>query len=174
MWRAILIGTLLLAPAYWSLVIGVVSVASTKSGGVANPGLWIAFGLMLLPFVFVALAFASAHPRAPGAVAKAMASALAVGVPVSALSADLVTGFVAGVGAGGIVALRSDVDRPWRGRMLAVFAVTAWAFVTVRVVPEAALLLAPALPFASLGVADHLVELRREKRAAPLPPTGKG
>src|SRR6187397_556320 len=100
---------------------------------------------MLLPFVFVALAFASGHPHAPGAVAKAMALAVVVGVPVSALSADAVTGFVAGVG--GIVALRSDVDRPWRARILAVFVVTLWAYVTVRVAPEAALLLAPALPF---------------------------
>jgi len=174
MWRAILVATLLLAPGYWSLLIGVVSVASTKSGGVASPGLWIAFGLMLLPFVFVALAFASGHPHAPGAVAKAMALAVVVGVPVSALSADAVTGFVAGVGAGGIVALRSDVDRPWRARILAVFVVTLWAYVTVRVVPEAALLLAPALPFTSVGVADHLLELRRERRAAPLPPTGRG
>jgi len=174
MWRAILIATLLLAPGYWSLLIGVVSVASTKSGGVANPGLWIAFGLMLLPFVFVALAFASGHPHAPGAVAKAMALAVVVGVPVSALSADAVTGFVAGVGAGGIVALRSDVDRPWRARILAVFAVTLWAYVTVRVVPEAALLIAPALPFTSVGVADHLLELRRERRAAPQPPRPRG
>jgi hypothetical protein len=174
MWRAILIATLLLAPAYWSLLIGVVSVASTRSGGVANPGLWIAFGLMLIPFVFVVLAFASGSPRAPGAVAKAMALALLIGVPVSALSADAVTGFVAGIGAGGIVALHSDVERSWRGRMLAVIAVTLWAFVTVRMVPEAALLLAPALPFTSVGVADHLVELRRERRAAPLPPTGRG
>src|SRR5262245_30929278 len=86
MWRAILIGTLLLAPAYWALLIGVVSAASTKSGAVAAPGLWIAFGLMLVPFVFVVLAFASGHPRAPGAVAKAMALAVAIGVPVSALS----------------------------------------------------------------------------------------
>jgi len=129
---------------------------------------------MLLPFVFVALAFASGHPHAPGAVAKAMALAVVVGVPLSAVSADAVTGFVAGVGAGGIVALRSDVDRPWRARILAVFAVTLWAYVTVRVVPEAALLLAPALPFASVGVADHLLELRRERRAAPLPPSGRG
>jgi hypothetical protein len=174
MWRAILIATLLLAPAYWALLIGAVSAASTKSGGVAAPGLWIAFGLMLVPFVFVVLAFASGHPRAPGAVAKAMALALVIGVPVSAVSADAVTGFVAGIGAGGIVALASDVERPWRGRILGVVAVTLWAFVTVRVVPEAALLLAPALPFTSVGVADHLVELRRERRAAPLPPTGPG
>jgi hypothetical protein len=170
MWRAILASTLLLVPAYWALLIGVVSVASTRTGGVAAPGLWIACGLMLVPFVFVVLAFASSHPNAPGAVVKAMALAVAVGLPVSALAADAVTGFVAGIGAGGIVALRSDVERPWRARVLGVVVATAWAFLTIRVVPEAALLLAPILPFTSVGLADHLLVLRRERRAAPLPP----
>lgn len=174
MWRAILLATLLLVPAYWALLIGVVSVASTKAGGVASPGLWIAFGLMLVPFVFVVLAFASQHPRAPGAVAKAMALTLAVGIPVSALAADAATGFVAGIGAGGIVALRTDVERPWKARMLAVLVVTVWAFVTVRAVPEAAILLAPILPFTGVGLADHLLVLRRERRAGSSPPTGRG
>ena len=174
MWRAILLSTLLLVPAYWALLIGVVSVASTRTGGVAAPGLWIACGLMLVPFVFVVLAFASSHPSAPGAVVKAMALAVAVGIPVSALAADAVTGFVAGIGAGGIVALRSDVERPWRARVLGVLVATAWAFLTIRIVPEAAVLLAPILPFTSVGLADHLVVLRRERRAALLPPTGRG
>jgi len=173
MWRAILLATLLLTPAFWALLIGAVSVASARTGGVASPGLWIAFGLMLVPFVFVVLAFASQHPRAPGAVAKAMGLTLLIGIPISALAADAVTGFVAGIGAGGIVALRTDVDRPWKARILAVLVVTAWAFVTVRLVPEAAVLLAPILPFTSVGVADHLVLLRRERRAALLPPTGR-
>lgn len=173
MWRAILLATLLLVPAYWSLLIGVVSAASTR-GGAASPGLWIAFGLMLVPFVFVALAFASQHPNAAGAVAKAMALSLAIGIPISAVTVDAVTGFVAGISAGAIVALRSDVDRPWKARTLAVLVVTVWAFVTVRVMPEAAVLLAPILPFTSVGLADHLVELRRERRAALLPPTGRG
>ena len=61
--------------------------------------------------------------------------------------------------------MRSDLDRAWKARALAVLAVTVWAFVTVRVVPEAALLLAPALPFTSIGVADHLLEMRRERQA---------
>jgi hypothetical protein len=173
MWRAILLATLLLTPAFWALLIGAVSVASTRSG-VAAPGLWIAFGLILIPFVFVVLAFASLHPRAPAAVARAMALTLLIGVPISALAADAVTGFVAGIGAGGIVALRTDVDRPWKARILAVLVVTAWAFVTVRLVPEAAVLLAPILPFTSVGVADHIVLLRRERRAALLPPTARG
>ena len=174
MWRAILLATLLLVPAYWALLIGVVSVASTRAGGVASPGLWIAFGLMLVPFVFIVLAFSSEHPRAAAASAKAMALALLVGIPVSALAADAVTGFVAGVGAGGVVAMRADLDRSWKARALAVLVVTAWAFVTVRVMPEAAVLLAPVLPFTSVGVADHLLEIRRERRAAPHPPTDRG
>ena len=174
MWRAILLATLLLTPAFWALLIGAVSVASTRSGGVAAPGLWIVFGLMLVPFVFVVLAFASAHPRAPAAVARAMGLTLLIGIPISALAADAVTGFVAGIGAGGIVALRTDVDRPWKARILAVTVVTAWAFLTVRLVPEAAVLLAPILPLTSVGLADHLVVLRRERRAALLPPTGRG
>jgi hypothetical protein len=174
MWRAILLATLLLTPAFWALLIGAVSVASTRAGGVAAPGLWIVFGLMLVPFVFAVLAFASAHAKAPGAVVRAMGLCLLIGIPISALAADAVTGFVAGIGAGGIVALRTDVDRQWKARTLAVIVVTAWAFVTVRLVPEAAVLLAPILPFTSVGVADHLVLLRRERRAALLPPTGRG
>jgi hypothetical protein len=173
-WRAILFSTLLLVPAYWTLLVGVVSVASDDRTGAPIAGPWIAFGLMLLPFVFILLAFASEHPRAPGAAAKAMVLALAVGIPVSALAADAVTGFVAGIGAGGIVAMRSDVDRPWRGRALAVLVATGWVFVTVRVLPEAALLLAPILPFTSVGVADHLLEIRRERPAGSRPPTGRG
>jgi hypothetical protein len=39
--------------------------------------------------------------------------------------------------------------------------------VTVRTVTDVALLLAPVLPFTSLGVADHLVEIRREGRVGP-------
>ena len=173
MWRAILLSTLLLVPAYLALLTGLVSVALDDGRGVPNPGPYIAFGLALVPFVFVALAFLSAHPRAPAAVAWALVLTLAVGVPVSALASDAVTGFVAGIGSGGIVAMRADLDRPWRARALAVFVATAWAFVTVRVMPEAALLLAPILPFVGIGVADHLLEIRRERVAGSRPPTDR-
>jgi len=162
-WRAILLATLLLVPAYWSLLAGLVSVASEDRRGAPNAGPFIAFGLALVPFVFVALAFLSEHPRAPMAVVKAMTLALLVGIPVSALAADAVTGFVAGVGAGGIAALRADLVHNVRARGIAILVVSAWAFVTVRTVAEAALLLAPALPFTSIGVADHLSERRREQ-----------
>ncbi|HET6712327.1 MAG TPA: hypothetical protein VFI59_01245 [Actinomycetota bacterium] len=162
-WRAILLSTLLLAVADWSIVAGLVSM--TADGG-PRAGPFIAFGLALIPFVFLILAFASEHPRAPAAVLKAMGLTLLVGIPVSALAADAATGLVAAVGAGGIVALRSDLHHHGKARALAVLAATAWVFVTLRIVPEAALLLAPILPFTSIGVADHLCERRAEIRSA--------
>jgi hypothetical protein len=162
-WRAILLATLLLAPAYWSLMAGIVSVASDR-GSAPSAGPLIAFGLALIPFVFVALAFLSEHPRAPGAVLRAMGLALLVGIPVSALARDAVTGLIAGVGAGGIAALRTDLDHTWKARAIALAVVCAWVYVTVRVTPEVVLVLAPALPFTSIGVADHLSEGRRERQ----------
>lgn len=166
-WRAILLATLLLVPAYWSLLAGLVSAASNDRADAPAAGPFIAFGLALVPFVFVALAFLSEHPAAPMAVVKAMALSLLVGIPVSALAADAVTGFVAGVGAGGIVALRADLVHRWKARALAILAVVVWTFVTVRTVSVVAVLLAPALPFTSLGVADHLSELRGERASSP-------
>lgn len=160
-WRAILFATLLLVPGYWAMLAGVVALASDDGGGVGSPGAYIAFGLALIPFVFVVLAFVSEHPRAPGAVVKAMALALLVGIPASAIAADAVTGFVAGVGAGGVVALRPEALHDWRPRVIAVVAASAWVFLTIRTAPEVAVLLVPVLPFTSIGVADHIAERRR-------------
>ena len=165
-WRAITIATLVFMPAYWTLLIGVVAVAA-DSGDAPLAAPYIAFGLALIPFVFVALAFLSEHPRAPAAVVKAMALALLVGIPVSALAGDAVTGLVAGVGAGGVSALRADADHNRRARAIAVILATGYVFVLVRVASEAALLMAAALPLTSIGIADHLSERRKVRRARP-------
>lgn len=163
-WRAILLATLLLVPAYWSVVAGAVSAASATRGG-PPAGPLIAFGLALIPFVFVALAFLSEHPRAAGAVVKAMVLSLVVGIPVSAIAADAVTGIVAGLGAGAIASLRSDDAQARSARVWAVVAASLYAFVLLRTAGIVAVILAPALPFTSVGVADHLVERRRERAA---------
>jgi hypothetical protein len=125
-------------------------------------GPFVAFGLAIIPFVFVALAFLSEHPRAPGAVVKALAVSIVVGIPLSALAGDAVTGLVAGLGAGGVIALRPDVGHTGRSRAIAVVLATLYAFLMVRVAPEATLLVAPVLPFSSIGIADHLRERRPE------------
>lgn len=160
-WRAITIATLLLVPSFWAVLAGIASATSDEANA-PSPGPLFAFGFALVPFVFVALAFLSEHPRAPAAAAKAMLLAVAVGVPVSA-GADAVTGLVAGIGAGGVSALRADAVHNWRARAIAVFAATAYVFFLLRAAGELTLLIAPVLPFTVVGVADHLSERRRER-----------
>lgn len=166
-WRAITLATLLLVPAFWSLLAGLVSAASDEPGG-PNPAAAMALGLALVPFVFIVLAFLSEHPRAPGAVLRAMGLALLVGIPVSAVIGDAVTGMVAGLGAGGIAALRMDIDHNWRARAIAVVVASAYTLVLVVLTGALALLPAPIFPFTALGVADHLSE-RRHAPARPGP-----
>src|SRR5204863_3504781 len=153
-------------PAYWAILTGLV--AGRKDAGirVPNPGAAIALGLALIPFVFIVLAFMSEHPRAPGAVLRAMGLSLLVGIPVSAIAADAVTGIVAGVGAGGVAALRSDEGHTWKSRAIAVAIASVYAFLIVRMATGLGLLVAPILPLTAIGVADHLAERRQEREAS--------
>ena len=161
-WRAITVATLVLVPAFWFLLAGLVAGSGDNADepGAPNAAAAIALGLALIPFVFIVLAFMSEHRRAPSAVWKAMGLALLVGIPVSALAADAASGLVAGVGAGGVVALRADQDHTWRSRALAVAIAAAYTFVLVRIIGAAALLPAPIFPFTGIGIADHLMERR--------------
>jgi hypothetical protein len=162
-WRAITLATLVLVPAFWAMLAGLVSAAGDGEDGVANPAAAVAFGLALIPFVFIVLAFLSEHPAAPGAVVKAMGLSLVVGVMVSALAADGVTGIVAGVGAGGVVALRSDEPHDWRARAVGVVVAAVYTFVLARTAGAIVLLPAPIFPFTAIGVADHFAERRWER-----------
>jgi hypothetical protein len=164
-WRAILVATLVLAPAFWSLLAGLVAAASDDPDA-PTPGPAIAFGLALIPFVFVVLAFMSEHPRPSNAVLRALGLALLVGIPVSALAGDAVTGIVAGVGAGGVAALRRDPDSTTRSRVIAVVVAAVYTFVLARVAGGLVLLPAPIFPFTAIGIADHLAERSAERAAA--------
>jgi hypothetical protein len=169
-WRAIMVATIVLVVAFWALLAGLVAAATDDSSGSEaepNVALGLAVGLAVIPFVFVALAFLSGHPRAPGAVLRAMGWSLLVGIPVSALAGDAVTGIVAGVGAGGIQALRMDDPQNWRARALAVLVASVYTFVLVRVAGALALLPAPIFPLTAIGIADHLSERGAEQAAGP-------
>ena len=159
-WRAITIATLVLVPAFWSLLAGSVSLAQGRPADAPDPAAAFALGFALIPFVFIALAFLSAHPNAPNAAARAMGLSLLVGIPVCALAADAVTGVVAAVGAGGICALRADEGHRTGPRVVAVLIAAAYTFILVRVAGDIALLAAPVFPFTALGLADHFSERR--------------
>jgi len=167
-WRAVTLASLVLAPAMWAMLAGFVAVASDEAGG-PQPAAAIAFGLALLPFAFIVLAFASEHPRAPGAVVKAMGLCLLVGILVSAVAADAVTGLVAGVGAGGIVGLRDDPPHHRRARVTAVAVAAAYSFVLARAAGAVVLLAAPVFPFTGVGLADHLSDWWRARPVGRYP-----
>jgi hypothetical protein len=166
-WRAITLATLLLVPTFWSFLAGFVAVAADDDAAEAgpNPAAAIALGLALIPFVFILLAFASGHPHAPRAVLGAMGLFLLVGIPVSAVAGDAASGLVAGIGAGGLVALRADDAHNWKARALGVVVATVYTFVLVRTAGVITLLAAPIFPFTAIGIADHLSEQRRERDA---------
>jgi hypothetical protein len=171
-WRAITLATLLFVPAYWSIVAALVSLGAKDGRATPNAGPLIAFGLCLLPFVFIALAFLSENPKAPAAAVKAMGLAILVGILVSAFAADAATGLIAAVGAGGIVALRADFDHSWKARAVAVAVAALYMSVLLRTASDVALLMGPVLPFTGIGVADHLSERKRDRdrRAAAREP----
>jgi len=158
-WRVITLATLLLVPGYWMLLAGLVADQSHAKGG-PNTGAAMAFGLVIIPFVFLVLAVMSGVARWPGAVARAMGMAVLVGIPVSAIAGDAITGIVAGVGAGGAIALRRDVDHTMRARIAAIVLVSIYTLILVRAVSALALLPAPVLPLTALGIADHWSERR--------------
>jgi hypothetical protein len=126
-WQAITVSTVLLVPAYWSMLAGAVGFALDDAEDEPN---------------------------------------LLVGVLVTALAADPVTGMVAGVGAGAVVALRPEPDQGLRPRIYGVAVATAYTFVLVRTVGSFALLSAPVFPVTAVGLADHLVAWWREREDA--------
>lgn len=159
-WKTITLATLLLVPGYWMMLAGLVANGSGSKGG-PDPAAALALGLALIPFVFLVLAVMSGRARWPGAVAKAMGIAILVGVPVSAIAGDAITGIVAGVGAGGCIALRRDDAHSMRTRALGVAFAVLYTFVLVRSVSLLALLPAPVLPLTAIGLADHVSERRQ-------------
>ncbi len=74
-WLAITAATGVLQLSYWLVVVGTSSVDGAGVGA-------IALGLGLVPFVLLATAFGSRHPRAPGAALRAMGWFLLVGLPL--------------------------------------------------------------------------------------------
>ncbi len=122
-----------------------------------------ALGLALVPFAFLVLAFGSKHPSPAAATVIAMLLSVVVAIPILALAQDVLTGMVAGYGAGGVIALRYEPERHSRvGRWIAVGVVTLYVFALLRTVTEAGLFAGPLLPLFAVGVADLFTERRRK------------
>lgn len=165
-WRAITLATLVLVPGFWVLLAGIVSAASDTAADSPNVAAGLAFGLAVIPFVFLVAAVMTGQHNPGSATLKAMGLAVLIGIPASALAGDAVTGIVAGVGAGGIAAIRADLDHTTKSRAAAVAIAALYTLVLVRTVSLLALLPAPVFPLTAIGLADHFSERRRAREAA--------
>ena len=162
-WLAITLGTLLMAVSYTAMLVALIA-TEVEDGPAAGP--LFAFGLGLVPFVFLVLAFVSTNPRAAGAVLKAMGLSVLVAGPLSAVMADAVSGLVAGFGVGGALALRMDDVHSLRSRLIAVAITVIYIAVLVNVSVEAGLFGGAVLPFVAIGLADWVMERRAESAPA--------
>jgi len=118
----------------------------------------LALGLALVPVVFLVVAFGSRHPRAPTAVLHAMGVALLVGLPLAAV--DVVTGLMAGFGAGGAIALAQEEDDSLVARFVAIGFMTLYVAVLLRWLVEAGVFGGAVLPLVTVAAADEIMERR--------------
>ena len=142
---------------YWLILDGAAPPeADEVSGGL------IAFGLAIVPFVFLILAFVSRNQRSAGGVLRAMGLFLVVGVPIAV--ADVVVGLVLGYAVGGVAALRPPEGIPGvlRARAIAVVAGVLYLVVVRWISPGFAVFTGAVIPFAVLGLADQALEGRAE------------
>lgn len=161
-WAAISVATVIMAISVFFMLYGAVEGAVLYE--TSAPGPPFAFGLALVPFAFVALAFISGHPAAGGAVVVALLLAVPIALPLAAISRDVVTGVAAGYGAGGVVALRREYYQSRRARIVAVVLTTVYVFITLRVDAATGVTAACLLPFVALGIADLAGDWRRAQR----------
>jgi hypothetical protein len=161
-WTVVIGATLIVMMSMWSMVVAVAA-AGSDSADAPSPAPFAAFGLALVPLVFVSVAFGSRHRHAAGVTVGAMGLWLIVALPLGLV--DTTTGLVAGFGAGGIVTLRAELEHRWKGRAIAVLLATVYILVVVAVVPVVGIMLAPLLPLPAVAFADVFMEYRAEREA---------
>ncbi len=165
-WGAIGAATVVAMLAVVSLYVGVVALVQQSdgeevaSGSISVP---LTIGFLLLPLAFAALAFVSRHPRPSGATLRGTALVF-VAVIVFLVVRDPVAAAIAGLGAGGTVALRREEGLGLRPRVWAVAIMTIYTAVLSYTLQAAALSVLP-LVFAMLPIADSTALRNRARRA---------
>ena len=159
-WAVVAAATGLMQLSYWPTVAAIM--LDDQAGAGLDAALGV--GLSLVPLVFMLLAFASRHPRAPRAVLRAMGLFLVVALPLGLLHVAL--GMAAGFSAGGISALRAEPGvHSTRARLGAAVAVTLGVAMVMPVALEIGLILGALLPFPALATIDAVVERQGRGRA---------
>ncbi|MEA3510585.1 MAG: hypothetical protein U9R51_04030 [Actinomycetota bacterium] len=153
-WLAVGLATALELVSYWSLLRAYVAGREDLGPEVAGPSFF--FGMIMVPFAFVVLAFVSRHPNAPMAVLKAMGLFLLVGLPVGMLIPVL--GLVAGFGVGGVVAYRMEESHRYGPRLIAIGGISVYTLLLMIIATPIGVFTGGFLPFVALVFADRYSE----------------
>jgi hypothetical protein len=158
-WLAIGVATVLMMFSYLSIAFAVVAgESSTAEADISENGQIFVFGMAMVPFVFLALAFTSSHRRAPGAVLRAMGWFVLIGLPVGLL--NVMTGIAVGYAAGATTALRKEDYHSTRDRWIAVGLLGVYVLVLLQIVPAGGVFAGATLPLIAIGIADTFTEYR--------------
>jgi hypothetical protein len=143
---------------YWLIIVGATGLYRPDGRELG----WVWLGVGLVPFVFLALAFGSLHPRASGGVLKALGLFLVIGLPLGVLGPAF--GIPAGVG--GAFALRplEGHAHMLRSRLIAVAAGMVYLGILLVIAPLFAVYVGAVLPFAVLGLADQAMVWRAREQ----------
>lgn len=112
----------------------------------------LGFGLAMVPFVFVALAFLSRHRRAPIAVLKSLGIWVLVVLPIGLMS--VVLAITLAFGLGGMFSLRAEPWQRYKTRASVLGFAFAYTLFLLAVIPLVGVFTAIAIPLAALGIAD--------------------
>ena len=166
-WLAIALATVVMTISYWAILF---ARALGSAEGTSDSGAPFAFGMMLVPFTFITLAFASRQRDAPWAVVKAMGLFAVFGLPLGLV--NVVLGLVLGFGLGGVVALRREEVHRWQLRVIAVLAAVLYTLVVLQLAPPMGIFTGSVVPFVAAGIADQVSEGRAADRQSGDPAAG--
>lgn len=159
-WAAVLAGTVASVLSFGLIA---ASIVAFDEGNRSNATALSIGAALVVPVLLLVVAFVSRHPT-PWRVT-------AFGAPVvvflfllgSFVARDPATGFVLGVGVGGAMAMRATEGvhlRSWR--FWTVVGLAAYTKVVYLASPAVAIVAAPLLPLAGIGVIDRVMERRLE------------
>lgn len=171
-WMAIAVGTMVATISFWSMAYGLAVAANGTPGNpgadgasVASAGVGLSF--ILMPAGFAAVAYVSKRSDAPIAVLTAMGLAIAVGLPTLIFRNPLAS-LIVGYAAGAVVSLSRPPETSWHNRAIAAAIAATIVLTGMSVLFTPTALLAPALPFTAVGLADLFSDGNTSRRRAAI------
>ncbi len=150
-WLAIAVGTVVMMFSYFPYAS---AFSTAESGGVEINMPLVGIGLVMAPFVFVALGFVSRNPRAPKRVLPSMVLLVLLGLSIGLLAPVL--GATAAFGAGATLCLNPPViNDVYKWRVGATILAVVYTFVLLVTATPAGVFTGGLVPLLMVGFADE-------------------